>query len=185
MASQVKVEELAQKTVDTEEKSVGNEEEEEAEIKEEFSSDDDEEGVSQSALAKLLNKFLGIGSAPAPEEKVPSKGVLRPDQLNLKGVAEGIKKGLFKKIIVMTGAGISVAAGIPDFRSPKTGLYATMNLQKYNLNQPEDIFTIGSVKIYQFLGYLKKLISKTPDFSNKILNHFVNLPKTFFQETTK
>ena len=34
----------------------------------------------------------------------------------------------------MTGAGISVSAGIPDFRSPKTGLYA--NLQKYNLPSP-------------------------------------------------
>jgi len=34
----------------------------------------------------------------------------------------------------MTGAGISVSAGIPDFRSPETGLYA--NLQKYNLPSP-------------------------------------------------
>ena len=40
----------------------------------------------------------------------------------------------------MTGAGISVSAGIPDFRSPKTGLYA--NLQKYDLPYPEAIFTL-------------------------------------------
>lgn len=33
-----------------------------------------------------------------------------------------------------------VAAGIPDFRSPGTGLYD--NLQKYDLPSPESIFDI-------------------------------------------
>jgi len=41
----------------------------------------------------------------------------------------------------MTGAGIFVSCGIPDFRSPGTGLYA--NLQKYNLPRPEAIFDIS------------------------------------------
>jgi len=42
--------------------------------------------------------------------------------------------------MVMTGAGISVSAGIPDFRSPKTGVYA--NLKEYDLPRPEAIFDI-------------------------------------------
>jgi hypothetical protein len=46
-----------------------------------------------------------------------------------------------QRIIVMTGAGISTAAGIPDFRSPGTGLYD--NLQKYNLPDPQAVFHIG------------------------------------------
>ena len=61
-----------------------------------------------------------------------------PDQ---KGLVEYILSGACKKIIVMTGAGVSVAAGIPDFRTPGTGLYS--NLQKYNLPSPEAIFEIN------------------------------------------
>lgn len=44
----------------------------------------------------------------------------------------------------MTGAGISVAAGIPDFRTPGTGLYS--QLQKYDLPFPEAIFELNFFK---------------------------------------
>ena len=55
-------------------------------------------------------------------------------------VIAGLKAREYKRIVVLVGAGISVAAGIPDFRSPGTGLY--YNLQKYNLPWPEAIFDI-------------------------------------------
>ncbi|XP_076051524.1 NAD-dependent protein deacetylase sirtuin-3, mitochondrial-like isoform X2 [Oratosquilla oratoria] len=43
-------------------------------------------------------------------------------------------------ILVMTGAGISTPSGIPDFRSPGSGLYH--NLKKFNLPYAEAIFDI-------------------------------------------
>lgn len=72
----------------------------------------------------------------------------------LDGVVAYINQKGCKHIITMSGAGISTCkyqyfcvylesksyagAGIPDFRSPGTGLY--YNLQKYNLPSPEAIF---------------------------------------------
>ncbi|XP_042242521.1 NAD-dependent protein deacetylase sirtuin-3-like [Homarus americanus] len=54
-------------------------------------------------------------------------------------VAEFIKNQC-SNILVMAGAGLSTPSGIPDFRTPGTGLYD--NLQKYNLPYPEAIFDI-------------------------------------------
>jgi NAD-dependent SIR2 family protein deacetylase len=59
-------------------------------------------------------------------------------------LVKGLKEGTFKKIAFMTGAGISVSAGIPDFRSPGTGLYS--QLEKYKLPYPEAIFTLDFFK---------------------------------------
>lgn len=66
------------------------------------------------------------------------------DSLDTSGIVSAIKNGKCKKILVMTGAGISVAAGIPDFRSPGTGLYS--NLKKYNLPFPEAVFQLDYFK---------------------------------------
>jgi NAD-dependent histone deacetylase SIR2 len=57
----------------------------------------------------------------------------------LDSLAQYIKQGV-RKIVVMSGAGISTSAGIPDFRSPETGLYA--NLARLNLPFAEAVFSI-------------------------------------------
>uniref|UniRef100_A0A8C6SJ89 NAD-dependent protein deacetylase n=1 Tax=Neogobius melanostomus TaxID=47308 RepID=A0A8C6SJ89_9GOBI len=63
-----------------------------------------------------------------------------PLESGLAAVVRLMKLGRCKNIVVVAGAGISTASGIPDFRTPGTGLYA--NLEKYNLPFPESIFNI-------------------------------------------
>jgi NAD-dependent deacetylase sirtuin 2 len=65
----------------------------------------------------------------------------RLSSFDLSGVAEYIRTGKAKKVILMTGAGISCGAGIPDFRSIGTGLYS--QLSKYNLPDPTSVFTLS------------------------------------------
>ncbi|XP_028814151.1 NAD-dependent protein deacetylase sirtuin-3, mitochondrial [Denticeps clupeoides] len=55
-------------------------------------------------------------------------------------IARLMKLGRLRNVVVVAGAGISTASGIPDFRTPGTGLYA--NLKKYDLPYPEAIFNI-------------------------------------------
>lgn len=60
---------------------------------------------------------------------------------DLESVAKLLASDSIKNVVVLAGAGISTASGIPDFRSPDTGLYA--NLAKYSLPYPEAIFEIS------------------------------------------
>ncbi|KAJ8674253.1 hypothetical protein QAD02_005515 [Eretmocerus hayati] len=78
-----------------------------------------------------------LNSSPEPGDRVL-------DEPTLDGIVKYIKDKNVTKIITMAGAGISTSAGIPDFRSPKSGLYH--NLEKYNLPHPQAIFELDFFK---------------------------------------
>ncbi|EFA06770.1 NAD-dependent protein deacetylase Sirt2-like Protein [Tribolium castaneum] len=101
------------------------------------SEEDNASGTSMSidSLRKYLAEKLGISDKDDEKEKIK---IL--DDVSVDGIAVYIKKKNCKNIITMAGAGISTSAGIPDFRSPGSGLYD--NLQKYNLPHPQAIFEL-------------------------------------------
>uniref|UniRef100_A0A3B4AI65 NAD-dependent protein deacetylase n=1 Tax=Periophthalmus magnuspinnatus TaxID=409849 RepID=A0A3B4AI65_9GOBI len=117
-------------------------------------------------LRNLFSSALGLGSGTG--EKVL-------DELTLDGVAKYMLSGKCKNIICMVGAGISTSAGIPDFRSPGTGLYA--NLQKYNLPYPEAIFQIDYFKQHPepFFALARELYPG--QFKPTICHYFMKLLK--------
>ncbi|KAH9630775.1 hypothetical protein HF086_001003 [Spodoptera exigua] len=88
-----------------------------------------------------IRRYLAqkLGFYEPPETSAPVDQVL--DEVNLDGIVKWIKSERCKNIITLAGAGISTSAGIPDFRSPETGLYH--NLQKYDLPEPQAIFEIN------------------------------------------
>ncbi|XP_028857518.1 NAD-dependent protein deacetylase sirtuin-2 isoform X1 [Denticeps clupeoides] len=115
-------------------------------------------------LRNLFSRTLGFSSG----EKIL-------DELSLEGVAQYIKSGKCKNIICMVGAGISTSAGIPDFRSPGTGLYA--NLQKYNLPYPEAIFQIDYFKQHPepFFALARELYPG--QFKPTVCHYFIRMLK--------
>uniref|UniRef100_A0A8C5KDL4 NAD-dependent protein deacetylase sirtuin-2 n=1 Tax=Jaculus jaculus TaxID=51337 RepID=A0A8C5KDL4_JACJA len=80
-----------------------------------------------------------------------------------------------RRVICLVGAGISTSAGIPDFRSPSTGLYA--NLEKYHLPYPEAIFEISYFKKHPepFFALAKELYPG--QFKPTICHYFIRLLK--------
>ncbi|KJH43696.1 transcriptional regulator, Sir2 family [Dictyocaulus viviparus] len=87
----------------------------------------------QNALSALTTSNVNADGRYSKKSKLNS--------FSLEGIADYIKSQCPCNIIVMSGAGISTSSGIPDFRSPGSGLYN--NLKKYNLPDAQAIFEIS------------------------------------------
>ncbi|XP_056642259.1 NAD-dependent protein deacetylase sirtuin-2 [Diorhabda sublineata] len=132
----------------------------------ESSSSDEEENMEY--LRRFLAEKLNFSDTKENKEKIK---VL--DNVTLDGIVDYIKANDCKNIITLAGAGISTSAGIPDFRSPGTGLYD--NLQKYNLPHPQAIFEIDffSKNPKPFFELAKELYPGT--FKPTICHYFIKL----------
>jgi len=97
--------------------------------------DDVDNDVSQLAHALAALTTNPTLATPPPIPRAPAAA----GEESLVKLAEHIERA--HNIIVMCGAGISVSAGIPDFRTPGTGLYS--QLAKYKLPRPEAIFEVN------------------------------------------
>lgn len=96
-----------------------------------------------------------------------SQGSYTEEQL-----CKGLSSGEYKNIVVMCGAGISVNAGIPDFRSPSAGLY--FKLRKYNLPYAEAVFDGAYFRQdpRPFYGLIREIFPETlsPTTAHKFFN---------------
>ncbi|XP_011605469.1 NAD-dependent protein deacetylase sirtuin-3 isoform X2 [Takifugu rubripes] len=98
--------------------------------------------LSQMSVSRQNSLALGASSS-VPAQACRSSGsrsTLGRSRGGLASVARLVKLGRCKNVVVVAGAGISTASGIPDFRTPGTGLYA--NLEQYNIPYPEAVFNI-------------------------------------------
>lgn len=126
--------------------------------------------ITSPEIAQLTKK---LGNIKFPEEDIvdakpaaESEPVTPPTPIEFKSFEDvgyeqlvaGLRDKKYQKVVFLTGAGISVAAGIPDFRTPGTGLYA--KVAELGLPYPEAIFS---------LDYLKQ----TPEPFFKIANGFL------------
>jgi hypothetical protein len=107
--------------------------------------DDDDEGEEQEddeaeRAAELDNFRIRLREKGYRERGVDPQRTPLVSSFDMRGIAEFMRGPRCKNVIVMCGAGISVSAGIPDFRTPGTGLYD--NLQKYDLPTPQSIFEL-------------------------------------------
>ncbi|XP_003698490.1 NAD-dependent protein deacetylase Sirt2 [Apis florea] len=126
---------MSEHNEDTEKEKKSNEEATNNSSEQEEIEESDMEKIRKYLAQKL--RLFDSSNNNEQSQNNPHK-VLR--ELSIDGIVEYIKEKENCKIITMAGAGISTSAGIPDFRSPTSGLYH--NLEKYNLPHPQAIFEL-------------------------------------------
>jgi len=103
------------------------------------------------------------------------KSVTSGSNYTIDTLVDEILKKKIVNIVVMTGAGISTPSGIPDFRTPGTGLYD--NLKKFNIPYPEAIFEIEylSRNPKPFFTLAKEIMPNVRKYKPNKIHYFLRL----------
>jgi NAD-dependent deacetylase sirtuin 2 len=114
-------------------------------------------------------------SSESESDEAPDSSSEQPEKIctSIEDVQELLREKKVKNVIVCTGAGISTSAGIPDFRTPGTGLYD--NLEKYDLPYPEAVFDINYFKHSPGAFYALSTELLPGLYAPTIAHHFIKL----------
>lgn len=99
---------------------------------------DNEEPEMSQARREWLRDYVAVSMGIRTIPKVL-------DEVSFEGIARYIASGKAHNIITMAGAGISTSAGIPDYRSPGTGLYDQLK-KEYDVKDPQELNSIDFFK---------------------------------------
>jgi NAD-dependent SIR2 family protein deacetylase len=100
--------------------------------------------VRQSARKKKKTERTGDFQT----QSEPFSGSREPHiPLNYEQIVWRIRTRQYTKIVFVVGAGASVAAGIPDFRSLISGLYAQVADAELKVQKPDDVFKLSHFKV--------------------------------------
>ncbi|KAI3381310.1 hypothetical protein SNEBB_005500 [Seison nebaliae] len=136
-------------------------------------------------IRNVIYHFYSIMTNPKLNKSLVNNGnigkILKDPNMSphlslLDRAAELIKHS--KKIVVVTGAGISVSCGIPDFRSKDTGLYPQLRGMFPELERPEDIFSIDFFLFNPKPFYQFALQMFPGKFHPSLTHHFIKRLET-------
>nr|ACO15382.1 NAD-dependent deacetylase sirtuin-2 [Caligus clemensi] len=138
------------------------------------SDDEDDEdlrlfGNSDEIDGYLANRILGLDmNQPLPEQLL--------DEVSFSGIIRYITSGKAQRIITMVGAGISTSAGIPDFRTPDSGLYSRIAQEYPDVGDPTDLFSMNYFRANPkpFFQLAKDLL-KTQNYIPTPCHYFIKL----------
>ncbi|XP_006009776.1 NAD-dependent protein deacetylase sirtuin-3 isoform X2 [Latimeria chalumnae] len=95
----------------------------------------------QVKLSLRIHHRRWFSSSSPTQSLFRGTGGSEQKQQLLEDIARKIRNRECNRIVVMAGAGISTPSGIPDFRSPGSGLYD--NLRHFGIPYPEAVFEIN------------------------------------------
>jgi len=107
------------------------------------------------------------------EKRLKKKEETKQERFTFDKFTDDLKNGKYKKIAVLTGAGISVSAGIPDFRSPGSGIYS--KLAHLGLPFPEAVFMLNHFKEHPEAFYLLAKELDLDQFNPTPTHYFLKL----------